>query len=237
MRLDKLISNSGFGSRKEVKQLLKSGAVAVNNEIIKDGKYQVSITTDQVYIGQTAVEYEEFVYFVLNKPAGVISATEDNRDRTVLDLLAASDRIKQPFPVGRLDKDTEGLLLITNDGKLAHQLLSPNKNVGKTYYADIEGVVTMADVKQFNVGVYLDDDYLTKPALLEILQSDQISQVNLTITEGKYHQVKRMFEAVGKRVVYLKRVAIGEWLLDEQLETGAYRRLTIEEINYLKGLS
>lgn len=236
LRLDKLLAHSGYGSRKDVKQLLKSARVVVNDKKVTSGKIHVNPEQDQVYVNDERVTYEEFVYYLLHKPAGVISATEDVRDKTVLDLLAAEDQLKSPFPVGRLDKDTEGLLLLTNDGKLAHQLLTPKNDIGKTYYAKINQPVTEADQIAFKNGVTLDDGYQTKPAELTILQSDTISEIELTITEGKFHQVKRMFESVGKRVIYLKRVAMEEWKLDPTLAKGKYRRLTEEEVAYLQQL-
>lgn len=236
LRLDKLLAHSGYGSRKDVKQLLKSARIMVNGKKVSSGKIHVNPEQDQIYVNDERVIYEEFVYYLLHKPAGVISATEDVRDKTVLDLLAAEDQLKSPFPVGRLDKDTEGLLLLTNDGKLAHQLLTPKNNIGKTYYAKINQPVTEEDKIAFKNGVTLDDGYQTKPAELVILKSDINSEIELTITEGKFHQVKRMFEAVGKRVVYLKRVSMGEWMLDPTLAKGKYRRLTEEEVAYLQNL-
>jgi len=167
---------------------------------------------------------------MMNKPPGVISATEDLRDETVIDLLDPLHQHFEPFPVGRLDKDTEGLLLITNDGMLAHNLLSPKKHVPKVYYAQIEGIVTEEDREKFAQGVELDDGYVTKPGELIILKSAQQSEIELTIQEGKFHQVKRMFEAVGKRVTYLKRLSMGNLKLDDSLELGEYRELTAEEL-------
>ncbi|HEY9576479.1 MAG TPA: pseudouridine synthase, partial [Pseudobacillus sp.] len=203
MRIDKLLANIGHGSRKEVKQLLKAGAVTVNGEVIKDAKQHVDPKKDRVMLYEEEVYYREFVYLMMNKPPGVISATEDTREETVVDLLEVEHAVFNPFPVGRLDKDTEGLLLLTNDGVLAHQLLSPKKHVPKTYFAVIDGEVTEEDSKAFQKGVTLDDGYVTKPGKLTILKSGLRSDIELTITEGKFHQVKRMFEAVGKRVVYL----------------------------------
>lgn len=234
MRIDKLLANIGYGSRKEVKGLLKSGAVKVNDEIIKDAKAQVNPEIDVITVHGEQVEYKEFIYLMMNKPPGVLSATEDNHQETVIDLLELEDSVYDPFPVGRLDKDTEGLLLITNDGKLAHQLLSPKKHVPKTYFAVIEGEVTERDVEAFRAGVTLDDGYLTKPGELVIIKSGSTSDIELTITEGKFHQVKRMFEAVGKRVIYLKRLSMGSLQLDDQLELGEYRELTDEEVNSLQ---
>lgn len=234
MRLDKFLSNMGFGSRKEVKQLLKSGAVSVNGESVKDSATHVQEGTDTVTVLGEIIEYVKYIYLMMNKPQGVISATEDNRDRTVIDLLNPVHRHFEPFPVGRLDKDTEGLLLLTNDGKLSHNLLSPKKHVPKTYYAKIEGMVTEEDVEKFRAGVILDDGYETKPSELTILKSGPQSEIELTITEGKFHQVKRMFEAVDKRVVYLKRLSMGNLKLDADLPLGEYRELTYEEIEELK---
>lgn len=234
MRLDKYLSNMGFGSRKEVKILLKSKAVEVNGEIIRDPKVHVDEQADQVLVGGDPVVYTEFIYLLMNKPQDVISATEDKYDQTVIDLLNEQERHFEPFPVGRLDKDTEGFLLLTNDGKLAHELLSPKKHVDKTYYALIEGKVTEEDAEAFKKGVALDDGYVTKPASLNILESGPVSKIELTITEGKFHQVKRMFESVGKRVAYLKRLSMGPLSLDPELGLGEYRHLTEEEVTSLK---
>ncbi|MGO4890063.1 pseudouridine synthase [Anaerobacillus sp. MEB173] len=236
MRIDKLLANSGYGTRKEVKQLLKKGVVCVEGVPVKDGKTHVEPTNQSVTVHGEEVHYREFIYLMMNKPQGVISATEDTRDETVIDLLEIEDAVFEPFPIGRLDKDTEGFLLISNDGKLAHQLLSPKKHVPKTYIATVRGEVTEADVERFKVGVTLDDGYVTKPAVLVIKESGPISQIELTITEGKFHQVKRMFEAVGKKVTYLKRISMGPLALDETLELGEYRELTDEEIELLTSL-
>lgn len=235
MRLDKLLSNMGYGSRKEVKQLLKEKAVRVDGVVVKDSALKVDPDKQVVEVYGERVEYVEFIYLMMNKPPGVISATEDKHDQTVIDLLDPLSQHFEPFPVGRLDKDTEGLLLITNDGQLTHNLLSPKKHVPKTYYADIEGVVTEADVEAMRAGVTLDDGYETKPGELVILESGPMSKIELTIQEGKFHQVKRMFEAVGKKVVYLKRLSMGSLQLDERLALGEYRELTAEELAALKG--
>jgi len=237
MRLDKLLSNMGFGSRKEVKQLLKKGVVRVNAEAIKDATLHINTEKDEVTVLGERVIYKEFIYLMMHKPQGVISATEDKHDQTVIDLLDADSQHFEPFPVGRLDKDTEGFLLLTNDGKLAHNLLSPKKGVPKTYYAHVEGIVTEEDVERFAEGVILDDAYLTKPGELKILKSADVSEIELTITEGKFHQVKRMFAAVDKQVVYLKRLSMGPLSLDENLPLGSYRELTDEELELLLQLS
>ncbi|NQD67118.1 rRNA pseudouridine synthase [Bacillus haikouensis] len=234
MRIDKLLANMGYGSRKEVKKLLKDGGLQVNGEVIKDGKVHVDADNDTVMLYGEKVEYREFIYLLMNKPPGLISATEDANEETVIDILQMDDQIFNPFPVGRLDKDTEGLLLITNDGQLSHQLLSPKRHVPKTYFAVIEGEVTDRDIEAFKEGVTLEDGYHTKPGELVILKSGPTSDIELTITEGKFHQVKRMFESVGKRVVYLKRLSMGPLKLDEDLELGEYRELTDEEVEMLK---
>ncbi|HDT8809015.1 TPA: rRNA pseudouridine synthase [Listeria monocytogenes] len=231
MRLDKLLSHTGFGSRKEVKPLLKSGAVVVNGTIQKDSKTQVNPDKDQITVHGTPVVYQEFVYFMLHKPQNVVSATEDNVSETVIDLLAQEDTLTDPFPVGRLDKDTEGLLIITNDSTLAHNLLSPKKHIDKTYYAKIDGDVTAEDVEAFAAGIELDDGYTCKPARLEIITPNEIK---VTIQEGKFHQVKRMFAARGKSVSYLKRISMGNLQLDESLALGEYRPLTEAELAILQ---
>lgn len=234
MRLDKLLSTIGYGSRKEVKGLLKTGAVKVDGTAVKDAKVHVNPDEQEITVHGEAVSYREFVYFMLHKPQGVISATEDSLHETVLDLLELDDTVYDPFPVGRLDKDTEGLLLLTNDGQLAHQLLSPKKHVPKTYFAKINAPVTEEDAEAFRQGVTLDDGYVTKSAELKILTSGVESEIELTIVEGKFHQVKRMFEARGKKVTYLKRLSMGALLLDESLDLGEYRELTEEELALLQ---
>ena len=233
MRIDKVLANIGSGSRKEVKKLLKTGAVKVDGILIKDAKQHVDPEQQVITVYGEEVEYKEFIYLMMNKPPGILSATEDDRQETVVDILQEEDQVFAPFPVGRLDKDTEGLLLLTNDGQLAHRLLSPKKHVPKTYFAIIQGEVTESDVEAFQQGVVLDDGYHTKPGDLEILTSGSISEIKLTITEGKFHQVKRMFESVGKRVTYLKRLTMADLVLDETLELGEYRELTEEELEGL----
>ena len=234
MRLDKLLANMGFGSRKEVKQMLKQKGVTVDGEVVKDASMHVNPDVQDVSVFGERVEYTEFIYLMMNKPPGVISATEDNVDQTVIDLLDPLAQHFKPFPVGRLDKDTEGLLLITNDGQLAHNLLSPKKHVPKNYYAEIDGEVTESDIEAFRQGVELDDGYVTKPGELVILSAGPKSEIELTIQEGKFHQVKRMFESVDKKVTYLKRLSMGSLQLDESLDLGDYRELTEEELNELQ---
>ncbi|MFC0187812.1 pseudouridine synthase [Fictibacillus aquaticus] len=234
MRLDKWLSNSGFGSRKDVKQLIKSGAVTINGTAVKDGKKQAVPGEDKVAVHGEEIVYREFIYLMMNKPDGVISATEDNFHETVIDLIDEYFQSFKPFPVGRLDIDTEGLLLLTNDGQLSHSLLSPKKHVPKKYYAEIDGAVTGKDAEAFSCGVELDDGYVTKPAVLEILEvSGERSKINLTISEGKFHQVKRMFLSRGKEVTYLKRMKMGRVDLDPILEPGEYRELTKAELESL----
>ncbi|ASK62911.1 16S rRNA pseudouridine(516) synthase [Virgibacillus phasianinus] len=230
MRLDKLLANTGHGSRKEVKNLLKRKKVSVNRTIVRDGSLHVDPSTDIIQVGDYTVHYQEFIYLMMNKPPGYVSATVDDKDKTVIDLLAENYQHFEPFPVGRLDKDTEGLLLLTNDGELGHKLTSPKKDIEKVYYARIDGCVTNEDVKQFAGGILLEDGYQTKSAKLRILTAGAVSEIEVTISEGKYHQVKRMFAAVGKRVSYLKRIKMGQLLLDPTLDNGYYRELTEKEL-------
>ena len=203
--------------------------------VVKKPETKVEQTVQEVCLNGEKVGYESFEYYMLNKPAGVISATEDRSCQTVVDLIQEKKR-KDLFPVGRLDKDTEGLLLITNDGELAHRLLSPKKHVDKCYFARVSGKVTEDDVRSFENGVNigsLEQPEITMPGKLEIITSDEISQIHLTIQEGKFHQVKRMFRAVGKEVIYLKRLRMGTLVLDENLSIGEYRPLTKEELEKL----
>ncbi|MCI8429286.1 MAG: rRNA pseudouridine synthase [Lachnospiraceae bacterium] len=236
MRLDRFLCETGFGTRSQVKAFLKKGLVTVNGETAKKPEQKIKETEDAVFCNGKRAVYAVFVYLMLHKPAGVVSATEDRRERTVLDLLDTEDR-RKVFPVGRLDKDTEGLLLLTDDGELAHRLLSPKKHVDKVYFAEVEGQITEAHADRFQEGLDIGEKELTLPAELEILKSGAVSEVRVTIREGKFHQVKRMFEAVGCRVVYLKRLSMGTLTLDEKLAAGAYRNLTEEEITKLKQLT
>ncbi|MDY0397020.1 pseudouridine synthase [Virgibacillus halophilus] len=230
MRLDKLLANVGrYGSRKDVKKILQKKRVTLNGETVKDGSIHVDPHTDNIGVNGESVHFREYIYILMNKPQNVISATEDGVHKTVIDLLDEEQKHFKPFPVGRLDKDTEGLLLLTNDGQLAHCLLSPNRHVEKTYFAKIRGIVTEEDQQNFAEGVILDDGYLTKPAKLSILKRGENSEIEITITEGKFHQVKRMFEAVGKKVVYLQRIRMGDIHLDMNLRPGQWRELTEAE--------
>lgn len=232
IRLDKYLADMGIGTRTEVKKLIRQGKIKVDNHIVKLPEKKIDTATQKVFCEGQEVGYEEYEYYMLNKPAGYVSATTDAKDKTVLDLIIDKKR-KDLFPVGRLDKDTEGLLLITNDGDLAHRLLAPKKHVDKLYYAKVEGVVTEEDVRAFAEGVDIGEDEMTRPAVLKILKSDEVSEIHLTIQEGKFHQVKRMFEAVGKKVIYLKRISMGTLQLDDNLKLGEYRTLTEEELEHL----
>ncbi|MGE5581708.1 MAG: pseudouridine synthase [Bacillota bacterium] len=234
MRLDRFLANMGCGSRSEVKKFIRSGKVAVNQQIIKDEGFQVAESRDQVVYNGELVHYQQFIYLMLNKPAGVVSATEDPKERTVLDLLDFKDRRKDIFPVGRLDKDTEGLLLLTDDGELGHRLLAPKKHVPKRYFAKVDGEITVGDFQAFQEGILLDDGYRTLPAELRLLKNGDPNEVTVIIHEGKFHQIKRMFQALGKRVLYLKREAMGKLELDPDLGPGEYRQLTAKEVAVLR---
>ena len=235
MRLDKFLVACAVGSRAEVKNLLKAGRVTVNGKKEKSAKLQINEERDEIRFDGQVLEYEEFVYYMMNKPQGVISATEDNKHRTVLDLLDDYARAKEVFPVGRLDIDTHGLLLLTNDGKLAHALLSPKRHVDKTYLAQVEGIMTQEDVETFAKGIPLKDFtcQLAKLELVSVYPEKNQSLVRVTIAEGKFHQVKRMVAYCGKEVVDLQRLTMGTLALGENLERGEWRRLTKEELEVL----
>lgn len=229
MRLDKYLTEMGIGSRSDVKQGIRKGFARVNGETAVRPEFKVD-EKDRVTWKGTPVDFVAYEYIMLNKPARVVSATEDKRDRTVLDLVKDARR-KDLFPVGRLDKDTEGLLLLTNDGKLAHRLLSPKHHVAKVYYARVQGVMTEADVQRFKEGFAVDDELTALPAELEILSvcEGDTCEIRLKIFEGKFHQVKRMVQAAGKEVLYLKRLSMGPLVLDAALAPGEYRSLTEKE--------
>lgn len=220
IRLDKFLSEMGLGTRSEVKKLIKTGQIAINGTVAAKPETKVDTDADEVSVNGRIVKYQRYEYYLFNKPSGCVSATSDN----VHDDL---------FPVGRLDIDTEGLLLITNDGALSHELLSPSKHVAKTYYARIDGEVTWDDIIRFKEGIDIGEERPTKPAELVIKKSGSVSEIELTITEGKFHQVKRMFEALGKRVIYLKRISMGPLKLPDDLKTGTYRALTQAETDML----
>lgn len=235
LRLDRLLSEMNIGTRSEIKVWIRKGRVEVNSLTCRKPELKVDVDKDTIAFDGQRIVYEEYIYLMLNKPAGLVSATMDKRDKTVIDIIEGISR-KDLFPVGRLDKDTEGLLFITNDGELAHSLLSPKKEVDKVYYAKVNGRVTHKDAEAFLSGISIGEEKPCLPAKLNILVSDNISEVNLTIQEGRYHQVKRMFEAVDKEVIYLKRIAMGGLDLDLLLKPGEYRRLTVDEIEYLKNI-
>lgn len=232
IRLDKYLADMGLGTRTEVKRDIKKGRISVNGEIVKSPEYKIDIQTDVVLADGKEIAYEELVYYMLNKPQGVVSATEDRRDKTVLDLISEKKR-KDLFPVGRLDKDTEGLLLITNDGELAHNLLSPKKHVDKKYFVRLKAPLSEENRKRLEEGVDIGEDKLTLPAQVFVLNEER-DEAEIIIREGKFHQIKRMFHAVGNEVVFLKRLSMGSLVLDEALLPGEYRLLTPQEIERLK---
>lgn len=231
-RLDKFLVSVGAGSRSEVKQLIKAGKITVDDVIIKKAEEKVDTVENIVKYNGKPLEYVENVYYMLNKPQGVVSATTDSLNATVIDLIRHVKHLNL-FPIGRLDKDTEGLLIITNDGELAHNLLSPKKHVKKKYYVELDGVLTDKKAEIISTGIELDKNFKTMPA--EIEMTDDKRRVYITIYEGKFHQVKRMFKFVDLNVTYLKRVSMGSLCLDESLPVGEYRELTEYELNKLKG--
>ncbi|MGM9971112.1 MAG: pseudouridine synthase [Anaeroplasmataceae bacterium] len=232
-RLDKILSHMGYGSRKEVKELIRKGYVVVNGEVIKNDDFKVDIQSDEIILDGLEIKYESLVYLMLNKPDGVISATYDPRYETVCDLCSEYEKMNI-FPVGRLDIDTEGLLLLTNDGDLAHKLLSPKNHVDKKYYVEFEGTYQDSFDLEFESGIIIDDGYKCMPARIEYLGDNK---ANIIIQEGKFHQVKRMFEALGLYVTYLRRISFGSLKIDENLSLGEYRHLTENELNSLKELT
>lgn len=235
-RLDKILANMGFGSRKDVKRLIKEGRVKVNDNVALNGELKVNPYEDNILLDNEKVIYRKYIYLMMNKPKGVVSSTDDPSSKTVIDMLDDKYLVYKLFPVGRLDKDTEGLLLISNDGKLAHELLSPKKRIDKKYYVEVDGYVEEKHIQLFEKGISLDDGYKTLPSKLEIIETSLVSQVFLTIQEGKFHQVKRMFQSIGMKVLYLKRITMGNLILDENLGLGQYRELTDGEISLLKNI-
>ena len=235
-RLDKILADSGLGTRSSVRDLIKSGKIKVNDVTQKDPGKKVDTDKDRITCGGEDISYSEMVYYMLNKPAGVITATEDKNQKTVLDLITDKKR-RDLFPVGRLDKDTVGLLLITNDGALSHRLLAPGKHVAKKYLVRVDGVITEEISSAICSGVDIGDDKPTAPAELENVRQVEadgiVYEAEITITEGRYHQIKRMFEAFGLNVIYLKRLSMGSLTLDPKLEEGEWRYLTDEELKRL----
>lgn len=236
LRLDKVLADMQVGTRSQVKELIRKKRITVNGDIVTKPEFKVDTDKDTIFLDDKCLSYTEYEYYMLNKPAGVISATEDKSQQTVIDLIKTRKR-KDLFPVGRLDKDTEGLLLITNDGALAHNLLSPGKHVDKTYYSIVKGRIDKNIVDTFAKGLIVDKELTAMPSKLEIISynSDKdCSEVNITIQEGKFHQIKRMFAAVGSEVLFLKRLSFGSLGLDNTLKPGEYRSLTEIEVNLLK---
>lgn len=236
MRLDKLLSHAGYGTRKEVKKLITGGLISVNGETVTQVGFKVNPELDKVSYMGDSVNYQEYYYIMLNKPDGIISATEDGLHQTVIEWVDLDYHHVELFPVGRLDIDTTGLLLLTNNGQLAHQLMSPKKGVEKTYQAKVKGIVNQKDIDKFAKGLNLGD-FVTAPAELRIISIDHEhneSSVEVIITEGKFHQVKRMFEAVDKLVIQLHRISVGPLLLDHNLAVGEYRELTGAEMALLE---
>lgn len=235
-RLDKILADSGLGTRSSVRDLIKSGKIKVNDVTQKDPGKKVDTDKDRITCGGEDISYSEMVYYMLNKPAGVITATEDKNQKTVLDLITDKKR-RDLFPVGRLDKDTVGLLIITNDGALSHRLLAPGKHVAKKYLVRVDGVITEEISSAICSGVDIGDDKPTAPAELENIRQVEadgiVYEAEITITEGRYHQIKRMFEAFGLNVIYLKRLSMGSLTLDPELEEGQWRYLTDEELKRL----
>lgn len=229
MRLDKYLSEAGSGSRSEVKKIISKGLVTINDIIIKDAKTNVT-ETDIIKVSGNLVNYEQFVYYMLNKPQGVISASKDEIDKTTRDLISEYSK-DDLFNVGRLDKDTEGIILLTNDGLLSHQLLSPKYHVDKTYLVQFRGQFLESYKSQFEAGLVLKDGSICLPAKLTLLSTNEAL---LTLKEGKYHQVKRMFGSLNMRVTNLKRITFGPLKLDPSLQPGQYRKLTLSEINKLQ---
>lgn len=235
IRLDKFLADAGLGTRSQVKKLLRAGAVTVNGEAAQRPEQKINPGVDTVAYQGRPLEYEKFVALMFYKPAGCVTATEDRSQKTVMDYIG-HERRDELFPVGRLDLDTEGLLFLMNDGELAHRMLSPRRHVEKTYFARVEGRLTEADAEAFAAGVDIGEKALTLPAKLVILSSGEISEAEITVCEGKFHQIKRMFAARGCRVTYLKRIAMAGIPLDETLAPGKWRELTGEEKERLRSL-
>jgi 16S rRNA pseudouridine516 synthase len=245
-RLDKILADSGLGTRSSVRDLIKSGTVKVNGISEKDPGKKVDTDMDEIIVRGELIDFRDKVYYMLNKPAGVITATEDKKQTTVIDLIKDKKR-RDLFPVGRLDKDTVGLLLITNDGDLAHRLLAPGKHVKKTYLVRVDGIITDEIKSGIENGVDIGDEKLTAPAELreikllgdavEAVTGEQtagcVSEAEITITEGRYHEIKRMFEAFGLNVIYLKRLSMGGLKLDPDLQEGQWKILSEKEIALL----
>lgn len=235
IRIDKFLGNMGIGTRTEIKKYIRQKLIMVDGEIIKSSSVKIDTDINEVRFNNQIIEFRDKVYLMMNKPQDVISATQDNIHETVIDLLDDEYLPLGLFPMGRLDIDTEGLLILTNDGKLSHKVLSPKHHVDKKYYAEVDGEVLPEHIEVFEEGIDLDD-FTTQPATLQIIHSEEgYSEVHITISEGKFHQVKRMVNAIGMNVTYLKRLKMGGLELDETLELGEYRELEEDEIKMLLG--
>ena len=230
MRLDKVLSSQNAGSRKEIAQMAHRGEIAVNGQIVRKADCKIDPEVDKIVVGGKVVCFKQYRYFMMNKPQGVLCATKDLQAQTVLDLLPQEFKRRDLFPAGRLDRDTEGLLIITDDGAFAHRMLSPKKHVVKYYHALVDSPVTVQEIEQFAKGVALED-FTCLPAELRVLKIGEHPLVEVKICEGKFHQIKRMFGACGKKVLWLKRVQIGSLMLDPDLKAGDCKELSIEEIN------
>ena len=234
MRIDKMLSNCGVGSRKDVKEFVKFGRITVDGQIIKKSDVKIDPYVNVICLDGKKIEYKEFIYLIMNKPAGVISATEDKKEKTVIDILPEEYKKFNVFPVGRLDKDTVGLLILTNDGDFAHNTLSPKKHVWKKYFATVSGIVTEEDIVKFSEGIIFENGEVCKSAKLEICEiNGNNTNVLVEISEGKFHQVKKMFKVVGKEVLFLKRVKFGGLDLDKNLTEGKTRELTEKEFELI----
>lgn len=236
IRLDKFLSEMSGWTRSEVKKIVRTGSVTVDGNEVKKPETKIDEKLSIVSVDGRQIKYNKYEYYMLNKPKGFVSATTDREHKTVVDIISSSKK-KDLFPVGRLDIDTEGLLLITNDGELAHRLLAPKNHVEKTYYVEVSGILDDVDVDAVEKGLDIGEEKNTIPAKMEILKTDiqnNISSCYLTIHEGKFHQVKRMMKKLGKTVTYLKRVSMGSLILDSKLKNGNYRKLTEQEIIELK---
>ncbi len=224
-RIDKILVSQGIGSRREVQKRIKSGEVTVNGEIIRKPEFKANAENDKIAVLGKVLNYSEHIYIMMNKPAGVVSASNDNHDKTVIDILPDEYKRKGLFPAGRLDKDTEGLLIITDDGDFAHRMLSPKKHVDKRYIARLDGEITEKIIQKFEQGIVFADGTKCLPAKLEIYNDDKKTGL-VTICEGKFHQVKKMFISCGLNVVHLQRISIGDLYLDGNLPIGGCKLLT-----------
>ncbi len=234
IRIDKFLGNMGIGTRTEVQRMIRRGEVLVNGQAVRLPKEKIAEETDIVTVNGAPVAYRRHIYLMMNKPAGYVTTTVDNLYPTVIELLDDPIVASKVMPAGRLDVDTEGFVFLTSDGALNHFVTGPKNHIRKTYYAEVEGVLGESDREAFESGIQLDDGYVTKPGKLEITKSAEISKCFVTISEGKFHQVKRMFLSLGKKVVYLKRIRMGNLDLDPRLEPGESRELTEDELALIK---